>query len=505
MSFGSLRIVGGAGEAHDHGSSCGTENVHISPEGAQVSAADYAGNVAIVTLGCAKNQVDSEVMLGAFAQKGFQVVSELPLADVIVVNTCGFLQSAVEEGVDRILEAAEFKKTGRCRKLIVAGCMVERYRDKLLAEFPEVDRFLSTDELLKVANDEITSDDCLSEARRPYFLYDELMPRALSDAGSSAYLKISEGCDRPCTFCIIPKIRGSFRSRKPESVIAEARNLLASGVREINLVGQDLTAYGADFAGPGKASVSTGDSGLLSLLEMLGNLQSVDPYWVRLLYAYPVGVTERLVQMLQENTSICSYLDLPLQHISSAVLKRMQRPLGARGTRGLIENIRRQAPAVALRTTFIVGFPGETDEDVEELLQFINEGHFMHVGIFTYSQEEEAKAFTFDQQVDEDVKEERRAMLMEAQQAVVERRLEEYVGKRLRVLVEGTHEESDLLLVGRSEFQAPETDGVVIINEIAEELEQGEDGSGSPDFSGRFCEVEVTEVAGYDLVATIVG
>ncbi len=469
-----------------------------------VPAEHFAGNVAVVTLGCAKNLVDSEVMLGAFVNKGFRPIDDPANAEVILVNTCAFLKSAVEEGIDRILELARFKKEGRCRKLIVAGCMVERYREDLAKSFPEVDRFVSTDELLTVADDSSTTAQAFDAARRPYFLYDEATPRIISTGNHTCFVKISEGCDRPCTFCIIPKIRGGFRSRPIESVVSEVRTLLQGGVREFNLVAQDLTAYGTDFVGNRGVK-----SELPTLLDALTGLSSRElgsgaaDFWVRLLYAYPINTTEELIRQIVDSPVICDYLDMPLQHISGAVLKRMQRPLGEKGTRGLIEKIREIAPELFLRTTFIVGFPGETEADVAALESFISEGHFAHVGIFTYSDESEAKSFAFADRVPDEVKEERRSRLMEVQQRVVKRCLKQMVGQELRVLIDGYHADTDLLVVGRTEWQAPETDGEVMINEITEGLVD-EDRDVVEQLRGKFGTVEITEYQGYDLVGHLI-
>lgn len=460
----------------------------------QVAAGEFAGNASIVTLGCSKNLVDSEVMLGALASRGFRAVADPSNAELVVVNTCAFLESAVEESIDRILEISELKAQGRVRQLVVAGCMVERYRDKLAAELPEVDQFISTDELLLVGNAGATSQECFDKARRPYFLYDETAPRVRSTGSSWTYLKIAEGCDRPCSFCIIPKIRGSFRSRSIESVVNEARALLADGVRELNLIAQDLTAYGSDFAGarPGRAA-------LCDLLEQLNALGDGEQFWIRLFYAYPVGTTERLIRQLVELPNVCPYLDIPLQHISRTMLKAMRRPLGQNGTRRLVEMIRTIAPEVALRTTFIVGFPGETEEDIAELEEFVREGHFMHVGVFTHSHEEESAAANLPGRLDEEIKQERRERIMLAQQQVLQQKLQQYVGRRERVLITGAHDETDSLLVGRIGHQGPEADGETIINDMSESLHEGALSS----LDGTFATAEITGVAGYDLLATL--
>ncbi|MCL4139933.1 UNVERIFIED_CONTAM: hypothetical protein GTU68_015994 [Idotea baltica] len=418
-------------------------------------------------------------MLGALQQKGFRPIDDVDNADLIVVNTCAFLQSAVEEGIERILELSDLRTSGRCKRLIVAGCMVERYKGELEEALPEVDAFISTDEILKVADTATDSTDYISEAKRPYFLYDETMPRLRSTSGHCAFVKVAEGCDRPCTFCIIPKLRGGFRSRRVESVVAEVSALLDQGIKEVTFVAQDLTAYGTDH--PQDTRIKRPQ-----LVELLLK------HWLRLLYAYPIGVDERLLEAMRDLPSVCNYLDLPLQHISASVLKRMHRPLGAKGTRGLIEKIGSQFPELALRTTFIAGFPGETEEDVDLLESFISEGHFTHVGIFTYSQEKEAAAFTLDEQIDLEVMQERKARLMQAQQIVVKKRFEAKLGTEEIVLVDGYHKDTDMLLVGRADWQGPETDGEV----IADEREK---------FIGQFCRVRYTEHLDYDLIGQIVG
>jgi ribosomal protein S12 methylthiotransferase len=460
---------------------------------------EFGGNVAIVTLGCAKNLVDSEVMLGSLVAKGFRSVSTPENADLIVVNTCAFLQSAVEEGLETILEMTKFKQTGRCKRLIVAGCMVERYREQLMKDLPEVDQFISTDELTDVAKLGSTTEECLDDARRPYFLYDEETPRVRSTASHTTFVKIAEGCDRPCAFCIIPKIRGSFRSRPVESVVNEVRALRKEGVKEFNLVAQDLTAYGSDLN-----TAKRNKSQLSDLLKAFGTGDNQDKFWIRLLYAYPIGVDEELISLIRDTPYIATYLDMPLQHISNAVLKSMRRPLGERGTRGLIEQIKTVAPEIQLRTTFVTGFPGETDEDVESLAQFIGQGFFTHVGVFPYSQEKEALSYTFDNQVSKREKEARVKYLMGTQQKIVQKRNAEIIGKQIEVLIDGAHEESDLILTARAEWQAPETDGNILITDIEESFLNTE---GNPDFNnliGKFGLVELTEGVDYDLCGKLI-
>lgn len=484
-----LEIVGQSGTCSQ---GCHTNSV---TEGVDREPTDFVGNASLITLGCAKNQVDSELMLGALQKRGFRIVHELDNADLIVINTCGFLQSAVEEGIDRILEAAEYKTKGRCRELLVAGCMVERYKSELVEALTEVDRFVSTDEILRIGEPGDTTEQCFDRARRPYFIYDESMPRIRSGHSSAAYVKIAEGCDRPCSFCIIPKLRGSFRSRSIGSIVSEAQVLIAQGVKELSLVAQDLTAFGRD-----RQSRRTNISELTQLLGSLDELEG--DFWIRLLYAYPIGTDPELINAIASSRHIARYLDIPLQHISQSVLSRMQRPLGQRGTRSLVEMIRNRAPEIALRTTFITGFPGETDQDVELLERFILEGHFCHVGVFCYSQEREALSYSFDEQVDEEVKLERKERLMMAQRQVVERRLVDQIGRREKVLVLGSHSDTDLLLSARAQWQAPETDGEIIINDCEDWLESNDN---LGDLIGRFVEVEHQEALDYDLVSKVVG
>lgn len=452
---------------------------------------EFRGCAAVVTLGCAKNHVDSEVILGVLGNFGYQVVKDLNLADVVVVNTCGFLESAVKESIDTVLDVAELRRTARLRKLIVAGCAVSRYGADLEKALPEVDCFLSTDELMdvgKAASGQLSKE--LGAAARPYFLYDDSSPRVLATPGHFAYIKVAEGCDRPCAFCIIPKIRGSFRARTVESVVSEVRALSARGVREFNLVAQDLTSY-ADPAS-GKKLVNL-------LRELDANLEK---HWVRLLYAYPVGVDAELLHTIEECPSITEYFDIPLQHASEAVLKRMLRPVGRYSPRSITEFIRKTAPSIAIRTTFITGFPGETEQDVKELEQFVAEGHFENVGVFTYSAEVGTPAGSMADQIPEELKEERRARIMLAQKEVVRQRLQGRIGAHFEVLVEGAHTDTDLLTVGRTRFQAPEVDGTIIINELAADLENSSAVSGmlAP---GTLVDCIVTATAEYDMVARV--
>lgn len=469
------------------GESCCSSGVSMN-----VQEHDYAlqpqsfqGRAAVITLGCAKNQVDSEVMLGVLKNSGYEIVTDVSTADVAIVNTCGFLESAIKESIDCILDVAEYKTSGRLRKLIVAGCLVERYKGDIKAELPEVDEFLAIDDVLKVSEAAAgTLRNALSSAARPYFLYDDSMPRYLASKRHTAYVKISEGCNRPCTFCIIPKIRGAMRSRALDSLVREVAMLGEQGVREVNLVAQDLTSYGSDLKGPN----------LAKLLQALDASKAVD--WVRVLYSYPIGIDEELLDSIVTLPRVCNYLDLPLQHSSESVLKEMKRPLGRYSPRKVTEFIKSRCPSIHMRTTFIVGFPGETEADVADLEQFILEGHFSSVGVFAYSPEPGTPAHDMGAQIPEPEKQARRERLMLAQQSVNEARLNALIGRRIKVLVEGTHDETDLLLTGRAEFQAPDVDGVVIINDSDCDLASIQPGS--------FVQVEITEVAGYDLVGKVI-
>lgn len=445
------------------------------------SSGKSRGKVACVTLGCAKNQVDSEVFLGCVVNAGYEGVSDPSKADYIVVNTCGFLEDAIKESIDAVLDAADFKQEGRLKKLVVAGCMVSRYgAEKLQELLPEADAFLSTDEVLKLP--EVLAGLSYEKAEAP-FLYDHTMPRILSSGNHTAYVKIADGCNRPCAFCMIPAIKGTIRSRSSSSLLSEIEALGAQGVKEINLIGQDLTAYGVD-------------NNEISLAELLRKIDAGGSVpWVRSLYAYPVGVTEELLDVVAGLPSICEYFDVPLQHASESVLKHMNRPVGKYAPRRLVEWVRAKYPQIHLRTTFIVGFPGETESDFAELEEFVSEGHFDSVGVFAFSAEEGVPAAKFSDQVPKKIKTARRKRLMLAQQKVLKRKYADLIGKEFDVLIDGTHEETDLLLVGRTRFQAPEVDGSVIINDSEIDITKVR--------AGSFVSVEITAAAGYDLLAKI--
>jgi len=414
--------------------------------------------IGFVSLGCPKNLVDTEVMMGQLTQDGHELTPHPSDADVIVVNTCSFIDPAKQESVDTILEMAEYKKTGRAQKLIVAGCLVERYRDDIRKNMPEVDGVIGTNELERIT--------ALCEGVEPLanpldaYLYHDLTPRVLTTPKHYAYVKIAEGCDHPCTFCVIPQYRGKFRSRRFESVISEATRLFAQGVREINLIGQDTTCYGEDFGLK---------DGLAMLLERLANIETAQPKWVRFLYAYPNKVTQKLLDTIAANEALVKYIDMPLQHASAPVLKRMKR--GAHGDifLKLLERIRRTIPGVAIRTSMIVGFPGETDKDFEELCQFAEVARFDRLGVFSYSDEDSSKSFDLDGKVDARTIYNRKRHLMSLQRKISRAQNRKLVGHELQVLVEGPTEDSELVWEARLSTQAPGIDGVCYISHPGEQ------------------------------------
>ncbi len=444
--------------------------------------------IGFVSLGCPKNLVDSEVMMGLLKTGGHEVTASQREAEIIVVNTCGFIESAKQESIDTILEMAQEKERGNCRRLVVAGCLVERYRREILESVPEVDAVVGTNELpaiLRVCHDpQETSMPVppVYEAREDY-LYSDTDPRVLTTPHYSAYVKIAEGCDHPCSFCVIPQMRGRFRSRPAASVLAEIRRLAGQGVKEVNLVGQDTTMYGFDY----------GDRhGLARLLREVEQIDGIR--WVRFLYAYPNNIYDELLDAVRECEKACNYFDIPLQHASRNVLKEMKRG-GNRGSlRRLVERIRARVPGVAIRTTMIVGFPGETDEDFQELLEFVAEVQFDRLGAFCFSDEEHAASHSLAGKVPDEVKKERQQRLMELQSTISRRMNERLVGQTLRVLLEGVSRESDLLWQGRTEAQAPDIDGLVYLT----------DGVTSSTRPGEIGEVLIEEAHEYDLVGTLI-
>jgi len=468
--------------------------------------------VGFVSLGCPKNLVDSEVMMGLLQQAGAELVSDAEHADVIVVNTCSFIESAQQESVNTILEMAQHKASAD-KKLIVAGCLVERFREEIRRNIPEVDAVVGTGELEKIvsatglsaASDrspfQILNSRPESKVREaqgrfsreswdgaisdlPNYLYDEQTPRVLATARSTAYLKIAEGCDHPCGFCIIPQLRGKFRSRRFESVIAEAERLARGGVREITLIGQDTTCYGEDFGLK---------DGLALLLERLASIEELR--WIRFLYAYPNKITPRLLETIAAHEKICSYLDVPLQHASATTLKRMKRGGSADIFLRTIEKARNTIPNLILRTSFIVGFPGETEREFEELCEFVQQAEFDWMGSFAYSDQEGAQAFSLEDKLSNREIERRRKRLMQIQKGISRQRKRSLQGKHVEILLEGKSEESDLLLEARSEMHAPEIDGKLYISEVSDKVTA---------VSGDFYTCEITETHDYDLIGRIV-
>ncbi len=506
-----------------------------------------------ISLGCPKNLVDSEVMMGLLDRAGARLTARPEEAEILVVNTCSFIDTAKQESVDTILEMARFKASGSAKKLIVAGCLVERYRDEIQKSIPEVDAVVGTGELESIleaaglsmpaaaapspfnillsapaamrpgqesqagthkspASEHKPSESALVQNqdgpkgraegehreqqgrfRRdewqgashllPTYLYDESTPRFLTTPKASAYIKIAEGCDHPCTFCVIPNLRGKFRSRRFESVVAEARQLVARGVEEITLIGQDTTCYGEDLGIK---------DGLATLLDALARIDGLR--WLRFLYAYPNRITGKLLETMAKHDNICRYLDVPLQHASPSVLKTMKRGAGAEIFLKTIEKVRAAVPGIALRTSFIVGFPGESVRDLEILEEFIAAAKFDWLGVFSYSDEEGSAAFPLEGKLPKRTIEARRKRLMKLQQAISKRAKQQWVGRELTVLAEGESEETPLLWEGRTEFHAPEIDGKVYINDFGD-LEAPE--------PGRFYRAEITESHAYDLVARI--
>jgi ribosomal protein S12 methylthiotransferase len=494
--------------------------------------------VGFISLGCPKNLVDSEVMMGLLDRAGARLTAHPEEAEILVVNTCSFIDTAKQESVDTILEMARYKTNGSARKLIVAGCLVERYRDEIRKSIPEVDAVVGTGELesiLEAAGLSITDppasispfnilsgaaaevrpgkesqaathkhettsrsegdareqkgrfkrDDWQGAAHLlPTYLYDESTPRYLTTPKSSAYIKIAEGCDHPCTFCVIPNLRGKFRSRRFESVVAEARQLVARGVQEITLIGQDTTCYGEDLGLK---------DGLASLLDALAKIEGLR--WLRFLYAYPNRITGKLLETIAKHDNICKYLDVPLQHASPAVLKTMKRGAGADIFLKTLEKVRTAVPGIALRTSFIVGFPGESSSDLEILEEFIKEARFDWLGVFGYSDEEGSAAFPLEGKLNNRTIESRKRRLMKLQQSISKRAKQQWIGRELVILAEGESEETPLLWEGRTQFHAPEIDGKVYINDFGD-LESPE--------PGRFYRAEITEAHDYDLVARII-
>jgi ribosomal protein S12 methylthiotransferase len=460
--------------------------------------------IGFLSLGCPKNLVDGEVMLGMAREAGHEITPDAATADVLVVNTCAFIDSAKQESIDAILEMAQQKRDGACARLVVTGCLAERYRDELRKEIPEIDAVLGTGEVEGIldAIGGAASGGPAPAAREhgatpltfhrkpgrtrelPTYLYDAETPRLLTTPGHYAYVKIAEGCDYTCAFCIIPTLRGAYRSRTADSIVREAQSLAARGVRELLLISQDTTFYGID----------RGERGALAaLLRRLDAIEGLA--WIRLLYLYPTTITDEVLDVMADCKKVCRYIDLPLQHASAAVLRRMRRPGNRKVYDRLLARIRGKVPGVTLRTTLIVGFPGETDEDFAELEGFVAETGFDHVGVFTYSHEEGTRAHALEDDVPAAVKSARRNALMSRQKAIVRSRLRAKVGSTVDVLVDGPSAEHGLVLQGRIEGQAPDIDSVVYLTDC----------DPSAHAAGELVEARIVAARGYDLVAAPLG
>jgi ribosomal protein S12 methylthiotransferase len=445
--------------------------------------------VGFVSLGCPKNLVDSEVMIGILARAGYEITPRPGDADVLVVNTCSFIAPAQQESVQSILEMAEYKKFGRAQKLIVAGCMVERYRNEIREHIPEVDAVIGTGEIEKIleaCEGGLRNDDAES-AQLPTYLYHDLTPRILATPRHTAYLKINEGCDHPCTFCVIPQLRGKFRSRRFESVVREAENLAAAGVREISLIGQDTTFYGEDLGLR---------DGLALLLERLAQLE--DLHWIRFLYCYPNRITPRLLDTIAAHPRLAKYLDVPLQHASRDVLARMKRGSNGDAFLKMLDKARKAIPGVSIRTSFIVGFPGETEDDFRELCDFVRAAEFDWMGVFCYSDEDKSQSFALDRKVGEKTIAHRRDTLMSIQRKISARKLKKQIGQNLQVMLEGPSKDTDLVWEARLQGMAPDIDGKVYVTEF-----EGVNDAADLPAQGALATIEITEAKDYDLIGRV--
>lgn len=444
-------------------------------------------NILFISLGCDKNLVDTEVMLGILAKKGHHMIDDETQADIIIINTCCFIHDAKEESIQNILEMAQLKETGRLKALIVTGCLAQRYKEEILEEIPEVDAVLGTTSYEEIGNiiDGIFSDSPMERADARMTMKDvDYLPhtdtgRLVTTGGHYAYLKIAEGCDKHCTYCVIPKIRGSFRSVPMEQLLREAGQLAEEGVKELILVAQETTLYGKDIYGEKR------------LPELLRELCKIKGFrWIRILYCYPEEITDELIQVIKDEPKICHYLDLPIQHASDGILKRMGRRTSKEQLVDIIGKLRREIPDIAIRTTLITGFPGETDEQHEELMDFVDQMEFERLGVFTYSPEEDTPAAEMPDQIPEETKEERQAELMELQQDIAFDRAEDMIGEELLVMIEGKVADENAY-VGRTYRDAPNVDGLIFVN-TDEEL-----------VSGDFARVRVTGALEYDLIGEL--
>lgn len=438
---------------------------------------------ALISLGCSKNLVDSENFIGILVnKKGFEVTSELNEADMIIVNTCGFIGDAKKESIETILEVSELKETGNLKKIIVTGCLAQRYAEEILKELPEVDAVIGTGEIDKIEKvvDEILNDKNPVETSSMNFLANANTDRILTTASHTAYLKISEGCDRRCTYCIIPQLRGRLRSRTIEDILVEANNLVKSGVRELNLLAQETTEYGIDLYK---------EKSLAKLMKELVKIE--DLKWLRTYYMYPDSVTDELIQVMKTEDKICKYFDIPIQHVSDSILQNMGRAKTGAHLKDILYRIRKEIPNATFRTSVIVGFPGETQENFEELRDFLEEFQFDYVGVFKYSREEDTKAYDMDNQVPEEIKEERWVELTNLQSKIAENKNRAMLGQTVEVMIDGVSTESEYLLEGRTKGQALEIDGKVLTN----------DGTAKP---GEIVKVKLEQNFDYDFIGPIV-
>jgi ribosomal protein S12 methylthiotransferase len=446
--------------------------------------------VGFVSLGCPKNLVDSEVMMGQLIEAGYEITNNAEEAETVVVNTCGFIESAKQESVDAILDAARLKEEGKAKRVVVAGCLVERYRDDLMKELPEVDAFIGTNEVNRILE---AADEKKNFRELPLlpignktatYLYDFDTPRYRATASHTAFIKIAEGCDRPCAFCSIPSMRGSFRSRRFGSIIEEARNLAKQGVKEVVLIAQDSSRYGEDL---GEVDA------LAALIRALGEIEDLE--WVRVMYAYPTHISDAFLAAISETPKAVTYLDMPPQHASRNERQPLKRGGNRESLERLIARVREKVPGITIRTTFITGFPGETDEDFEELMAFVRNCRFDNVGVFTYSDEEGTAAFDLPDKVDAKVAKQRRSRLMKEQAKISKQLNKAKLGSTYKVMFEGLSQESDLLFQGRLQGQSQEIDGYILINDMPDDFDPR---------IGEIYDVRITAAHEYDLVGEIV-
>lgn len=439
--------------------------------------------LAVITLGCSKNLVDTEHYLGILVnKKGFEITTEVEDADLCIINTCGFIGDAKEESIQSILAVAAHKKNGKLKKIIVAGCLAERYADELLAEMPEIDAIIGTGDIDKIEEvvDEILGDKRVIKSKSLDFLANAETERIITTFPHTAYLKIAEGCNRRCTYCIIPSLRGNLRSRTIEDIIVEAKKLVANGVREINLLAQETTEYGLDLYKK---------KALPDLMRELVKIEGLK--WIRTYYMFPNSVTDELIEVMKTEEKICNYFDIPIQHVSDSMLQGMKRAISGDASKELLRRIRREIPEAIFRTSLIVGFPGETEDDFCELKEFVKEFKFDYIGVFKYSREEDTVAYDMENQVDEDVKHRRWVELSNLQAEIAETKNRSFLGKEIEVMIDGVSDESEYMLEGRTRGQALEIDGKVLTN----------DGTAKP---GEIVKVRVEQNFNYDLLGPIV-